>query len=207
MSYCNWEHTSEANIRYHDEEWGVPVHDDRRQFEHLMMEVMQCGLNWNMMINKWEIFRSCFDGFDYDKVAEYGEEDIKRILSTEGMIRSRRKIVAVISNARCFKKIREEFGSFEAYLWGYSGGKTILYDKHAEGYIPVSNGLSEKISRDLRKRGFKYVGPVTIYSHLQSSGVINDHDKDCPCYKRINDSYPTIRKRRYLEKDVRYFGK
>ena len=207
MSYCNWEQTSEANIRYHDEEWGVPVHDDRRQFEHLMMEVMQCGLNWNMMINKREIFRSCFDGFDYDKVAEYGEEDIKRILSTEGMIRSRRKIVAVISNARCFKKIREEFGSFEAYLWGYSGGKTILYDKHAEGYIPVSNGLSEKISRDLRKRGFKYVGPVTIYSHLQSSGVINDHDKDCPCYKKINDNYPTVRKRRYLEKDVRYFGK
>lgn len=207
MSYCNWEHTSEVNIRYHDEEWGVPVHDDRRQFEHLMMEVMQCGLNWNMMINKREIFRNCFDGFDYDKVAEYGEEDIKRILSTEGMIRSRRKIVAVISNARCFKKIREEFGSFEAYLWGYSGGKTILYDKHEEGYIPVSNGLSEKISRDLRKRGFKYVGPVTIYSHLQSSGVINDHDKDCPCYKKINDNYPTVRKRRYLEKDVRYFGK
>ena len=207
MSYCNWEHTSEANIRYHDEEWGVPVHDDRRQFEHLMMEVMQCGLNWNMMINKREIFRSCFDGFDYDRVAEYGEKDIERILSTEGMIRSRRKIEAVINNARCFKKIREEFGSFEAYLWGYSGGKTILYDKHEEGYIPVSNGLSEKISRDLRKRGFKYVGPVTIYSHLQSSGVINDHDKDCPCYKRINDSYPTIRKRRYLEKDVRYFGK
>ena len=207
MSYCNWEHTSEANIRYHDEEWGVPVHDDRRQFEHLMMEVMQCGLNWNMMINKREIFRSCFDGFDFDKVAEYGEEDIERILSTEGMIRSRRKIEAVINNARCFKRIREEFGSFEAYLWGYSGGKTILYDKHAEGYIPVSNGLSEKISRDLRKRGFKYVGPVTIYSHLQSSGVINDHDKDCPCYKKINDNYPTVRKRRYLEKDVRYFGK
>ena len=207
MSYCNWEQTSEANIRYHDEEWGIPVHDDRRQFEHLMMEVMQCGLNWNMMINKREIFRSCFDGFDYDRVAEYGEKDIERILSTEGMIRSRRKIEAVINNARCFKKIREEFGSFEAYLWGYSGGKTILYDKHEEGYIPVSNGLSEKISRDLRKRGFKYVGPVTIYSHLQSSGVINDHDKDCPCYKKINDNYPTVRKRRYLEKDVRYFGK
>lgn len=207
MSYCNWEHTSEANIRYHDEEWGVPVHDDMRQFEHLMMEVMQCGLNWNMMINKREIFRSCFDGFDYDRVAEYGEKDIERILSTEGMIRSRRKIEAVINNARCFKKIREEFGSFEAYLWGYSGGKTILYDKHEEGYIPVSNGLSEKISRDLRKRGFKYVGPVTIYSHLQSSGVINDHDKDCPCYKKINDNYPTVRKRRYLEKDVRYYGK
>ena len=207
MSYCNWEQTSEANIRYHDEEWGIPVHDDRRQFEHLMMEVMQCGLNWNMMINKREIFRSCFDGFDYDRVAEYREKDIERILSTEGMIRSRRKIEAVINNARCFKKIREEFGSFEAYLWGYSGGKTILYDKHEEGYIPVSNGLSEKISRDLRKRGFKYVGPVTIYSHLQSSGVINDHDKDCPCYKKINDNYPTVRKRRYLEKDVRYYGK
>lgn len=207
MSYCNWEHTSEANIRYHDEEWGVPVHDDRRQFEHLMMEVMQCGLNWNMMINKREIFRSCFDGFDFDRVAEYGEDDIERILSTEGMIRSRRKIEAVISNARCFKRIREEFGSFEAYLWSYSGGKTILYDKHAEGYIPVSNGLSDKISKDLKKRGFKYMGPVTIYSHLQSSGVINDHDKDCPCYKKINDNYPTIRKRRYIEKDVRYYGK
>ncbi len=206
MSYCNWEHTSEANIRYHDEEWGVPVHDDRHQFEHLMMEVMQCGLNWNMMINKREIFRSCFDGFDYDKVAEYGEMDIERILSTEGMIRSRRKVEAIINNARCFKKIREEFGSFSEYLWGYSDGKTILYDKHAEGYIPVSNGLSERISRDLKKRGFKYMGPVTIYSHLQSSGIINDHDRSCPCYKRINERYPTIRKRRYEEQGVRYFG-
>ena len=206
MSYCNWEHTSEANIRYHDEEWGVPVHDDRHQFEHLMMEVMQCGLNWNMMINKREIFRSCFDGFDYDKVAEYGEMDIERILSTEGMIRSRRKVEAIINNARCFKKIREEFGSFSEYLWGYSDGKTILYDKHSEGYIPVSNGLSERISRDLKKRGFKYMGPVTIYSHLQSSGIINDHDRSCPCYKRINERYPTIRKRRYEEQGVRYFG-
>ena len=122
------------------------------------------------------------------------------------MIRSRRKVEAIINNARCFKKIREEFGSFSEYLWGYSDGKTILYDKHAEGYIPVSNGLSERISRDLKKRGFKYMGPVTIYSHLQSSGIINDHDRSCPCYKRINERYPTIRKRRYEEQGVRYFG-
>ena len=206
MSYCNWEHTSAANIRYHDEEWGVPVHDDRRQFEHLMMEVMQCGLNWNMMINKREIFRSCFDGFDYDKVAGYGEADIQRILDTDGMIRSRRKVEAIINNAGCFKRIREEFGSFSEYLWGFSEGKTILYDKHSEGYIPASNGLSERISSDLKKRGFRYMGPVTIYSHLQSSGIINDHDKSCPCYDRINERYPTIRKRRYKENDVRYYG-
>ena len=193
-------------IKYHNEEWGVPLHDDQKQFEFLMMEVMQCGLNWNMMMEKREIFRTSFENFDYDKVAEYGEADIQRILDTPGMIRSCRKIEAVINNARCFQQIREEYGSFSDYIWSYSGGKTILYNKHADGWIPASNGLSERISKDLKKRGFKYMGEITVYSHLQACGIINDHGSDCPCYRRINDSHPTVNKRRDKEKNVVYYG-
>ena len=206
MSYCSWDTTSAENRRYHDEEWGVPLHDDRKQFEFLMMEVMQCGLSWDLMIRKREIFRACFDGFDYDRIAAYGERDVQRILLVEGMIRSRRKIEAVIQNARCFREIRAEYGSFDTYLWGYSGGKTILYHKHGDGYIPVSNGLSRRISDDLKRRGFRYLGPVTIYSHLQACGVINDHDRNCPCYRRINGANPTAVRRRDREQQIRYYG-
>ena len=206
MAYCNWGTDLDILIAYHDTEWGIPLHDDRGQFEFLMMEVMQCGLNWTMMMKKREIFRSCFDNFEYDKIAKYTEEDVERILKVPGMIKSRRKIEAIINNAKCFQKIREEFGSFDLYLWAYSDGKTILYNKHEEGYIPVSNGLSDEISKDLKKRGFKYLGTVTVYSHLQACGMINDHGSDCPCYKRINAAYPTVRKRRYKEKQIQYFG-
>ena len=206
MSYCNWDNTSEVNKKYHDEEWGVPVFDDCMQFEYLMMEVMQCGLNWNMIINKREIFRNCFNGFNYDLIANYNEDDIQRILKTDGMIKSRRKVEAIINNAKCFQKIRKEFGSFCNYLWGYSDNKTILYDKHELGYIPTSNGLSDKIARDLKKRGFKFLGSITIYSHLQAAGIINDHDKNCFRYDFINKKYPTIKKKRFMEHDVTYFG-
>ena len=206
MSYCMWDYGSELNVRYHDTEWGVPLHDDRGQFEFLSLEAMQCGLSWELIIKKREILRECFENFDYDKVAAYGEADIERILNTEGMIRARRKIEAVISNALAFQKVREEFGTFSEYLWAFSGGKTILYNKHADGWIPASNGLSEKISKDLKRRGFKFVGPVVIYSHLQACGMINDHDKNCPCYKTLTEKYPTVYKRRYLEKDVRFYG-
>ena len=206
MSYCDWDKTSEINKKYHNEEWGIPVHDDRMQFEYLMMEVMQCGLSWDIVIKKREIFRKCFDNFEYDLIAKYTEKDIARIMNTDGMIKSKRKIEAIINNAKCFQKIREEYGSFCNYLWQYSDQKTILYDKHELGYIPVSNGLSEKVSKDLKKRDFKYLGPVVMYSHLQACGIINDHDKNCPRYKYINDNYPTITKRRFLEKDVSYFG-
>ncbi len=205
MAYCDWDKTSVLNTKYHDEEWGVPLHDDRRQFEYLMMEVMQCGLNWQMMINKRAVFRRCFDDFDFNKIAAYTEHDIARILNTDGMIKSPRKIHAVINNARCFQKICAEFGSFDAYLWRYSGGKTILYDKHNDGWIPAANGLSAQISKDLRKRGFKYLGEITVYSHLQACGIINDHDKNCPRYQYIVANFPTVRKRRYLEKQVQYF--
>ena len=205
MSYCNWEHTSLLNQKYHDAEWGVPVHDDRKQFEYLMMEVMQCGLSWDLMINKRDIFRKCFDNFNYDKIALYNDNDIKRIMNTEGMVKSSRKINAIISNAKCFQQIRKEFGSFCNYLWAYSDNKTILYDKHNDGYIPVSNGLSDKISKDLKKRGFKYLGSITIYSHLQACGIINDHDKNCPRFDYINKRTQTVRKKRFLEKDVHKF--
>ena len=206
MSYCNWDKASEKCLAYHDTEWGVPVHDDQKQFEFLMLEVMQCGLNWNIVINKRDIFRACFDNFDYDKIAKYSETDIERIMNTKGMIKSRRKIEAVIHNAKCFGKIRQEFGSFCNYLWAYSQGKTILYDKHNDGYIPVSNGLSDKISKDLKRRGFKFLGTVVIYSHLQACGIINDHDKNCPRYAFIVDNYPTMRKKRLLEKGIHFFG-
>ena len=196
MGYCTWAGMNEANRIYHDTEWGIPVHDDRHMFEHLTLECLQCGLSWDLMLKKREIFRLCFDNFDFDKVAEYTDADVERILNTEGMIRSPRKIQAVISNARCYQKVREEYGSFCDYIWSYSGNKTILYQGHATGSIPVSNGLSDRISKDLKKRGFKYVGAVTIYSHLQACGIINDHDKECPCRQKIVNDYPTVNKRR-----------
>ena len=200
MGYCNWSLVNEKMKKYHDEEWGIPVHEDLKQFEHLMMEVMQCGLNWNLVLQKREIFRQCFDGFDFDRVADYGEDDIQRILAVPGMIRSRRKIEAVIHNAGCFQKMREEFGSFSDYLWAYSEGRTILYHRHELSEVPASNGLSDIISKDLKKRGFKYLGSITVYSHLQASGIVNDHSADCPCYQRIIDQYPTVRKRRTKER-------
>ena len=185
MSYCDWDTTDELCLRYHDEEWG---------------------LNWTMMLHKREVFRACFAGFDFDAVAAFGPEDVERILEAPGMIRSRRKVEAIIGNARCFQRVREEFGSFDAYLWGFSDGKTILYNKHADGWIPVSNGLSARIAADLRRRGFKYLGPTTVYSHLQACGIINDHGRDCPRYAAINALGPTVDKRRYLEKDVRHYA-
>ncbi len=205
MSYCNWEHTSEIDRKYHDTEWGIPVHDDKKQFEYLMLEVMQCGLNWDLVINKRDVFYQCFDGCDYNKIANYTDTDVGRILNTPKMIKSPRKIMAIINNAKCFQKLCTEYGSFCNYLWQFSDGKTILYNKHDEGAIPVSNGLSDKISKDLKKRGFKYLGTIVIYSHLQACGIINDHDKDCPRYKYIVARYPTIRKRPYLEKNVHQF--
>ena len=192
MGHCSWADVNERERRYHDTEWGVPVHDDRQMFEHLALESLQCGLSWDLMLKKREIFRQCFDNFDYNRVGGYTEEDVRRILNTEGMLRSERKIRAVIRNARCCQQVRAEFGSFCDYLWAFSGGKTIVYDGHARGRVPVSNGLSGRISRDLKKRGFGYVGPITVYSHLQACGIINDHAEDCPCFRRINGRHPIV---------------
>ena len=192
---CPWCLNNEKMIQYHDKEWGVPLHDDYKQFEFLIMEVMQCGLNWNMMIQKREIFKSCFDGFDFDKVAAYDEHTIECILNTEGMIRSRRKVEAVIHNAKCFQAIRNEFKTFSQYIWSFSAGKTILFMGHQKGKIPAKNYLSDEISKDLKKRGFKYMGSITVYSHLQACGIINDHIEECFRYQNIIDNNCTIRKR------------
>ena len=180
---------------------GVPLYDDRKQFEFLMMEVMQCGLNWNMMVQKREIFQKCFDDFDYQNVAEYTEEDIQRIKETEGMIKSERKIRAVIHNAQRFMKVREEFGTFSDYLWGFSKGKVILYMGHQKGRIPAKNGLSDEISRDLKKRGggVKYIGSVTVYSHLQACGMNNDHMEGCFRYQEVMEGRQVVRKRKDKE--------
>ena len=193
MCRCaGWPHWDRM-MDYHDKEWGTPVHDDRRQFEHLMMEALQCGLSWTLMMRKREILRGAFDGFDFGAVARYGEDDVERIMDTDGMIRCRRKVEAVIENAKRFSDVRAEFGSFSDYIWSFSGNKTLLYEGHDEGNIPAKNALSELISRDLRRRGFKYLGPVTVYSHLQACGIINDHEKRCRRFSEINGSYPTLR--------------
>lgn len=183
---CGWCEGEEIYVKYHDEEWGVPVHSDRKLFEHLMMESMQCGLNWLMMLRKREIFRGCFAGFDYERIAEFDGERVERILRTEGMIRSRRKIEAIINNAQKYIKVREQFGSFDTYLWRYTEGRTLVYRSHMRGEGCAENELSQEISRDMRKRGFKYVGPVTIYSHLQACGLINDHIPQCWRFEEVN---------------------
>ena len=206
MSYCNWDSTSEINTRYHAEEWGVPVFDDdRHHFEHLMLEVMQCGLSWDLVINRREILRQCFSDFDYEKIAGYTEADIERIMTTPGMIRSLRKISAIISNAQVYIEFREQHGSFADYLWQHSDGKIIVYDRHPDGYIPASNGLSSNISAELKQAGFKFVGPITIYSHLQSVGLIHDHDKNCPRYKAILGKHNFVTQPRDRENAVRHY--
>ena len=189
MKRCEWCLINDLEIKYHDEEWGVPVHDDRKQFEYLMLEAMQCGLSWDTVLKKREIFRACFDNFDFEKIAEYSEKDVERILITPGVIRSRRKIEAIIHNAAVVQKIRQEFDSFSSYLWGFTEGKPLLYSGHRLGRIPASNSLSDAISKDLKKRGMKFLGSVTVYAHLQASGIINDHRQECHCYRRLLEEY------------------
>ena len=189
INRCYWCGDDELMIKYHDEEFGVPTHDDRKQFEHLMLEVLQCGLNWLYVIKKRDIFRKCLDDFDFDKIAKYTEVDVERIMNTEGMLRSRRKIEAVINNAKCFIKIREEFGSFSEYIWRYIDNVPIIYESHNEDNLPAKNELSERIAKDLKSRGFKFIGAVTIYSHLQGVGIINDHFKYCFRYEEIKSKY------------------
>ena len=186
---CPWGEMNEGERRYHDLEWGTPVRDDRKQFEHLSLEVMQCGLSWDTVLRKRETMRACFDGFDFEKVAAYTEEDVERILNTPGMIRSRRKIQAIINNARCVLRIREEFGSFARYMWSWVGEKPLLYPCHGLGEIPASTELSLKLSQDLKKRGMKFVGAVNLYAHMQSTGMVNDHLRECFRYRQLLEEY------------------
>lgn len=199
MGYCNSWWKTPADKIYHDTEWGIPLHNDRKQFEFLMLEVMQSGLSWQLMIKKRAIFRQCFASFDFNKVAGYTPEDIRRILNTPGMIQSERKIKAVIQNAHAFLQMRKEFGSFSKFLWDYCGGRTIVYTGHAAGRVPAANGLSTRLSQELKKRGFVFLGPVSVYSYLQACGIINDHSLDCPLFTHINQRYPTCTQKREQE--------
>ena len=173
---CRW--CNLANplyVRYHDEEWGVPCHDDHALHELLILECFQAGLSWETVLNKRARFREVYDGFDLDKVCAYGEEKIARLLSDEGIIRNRLKIRASVKNSRIFRDIQEEYGSFEKYIWGWTDGKVIYENDPA-----VTTGpLSDAISKDLKKRGMTFVGSTIIYAYLQAIGVINAHSDDC----------------------------
>ena len=187
---CQWKNSSAEMISYHDKEWGVPTHEDQKLFEYLLLESMQAGLSWALILRKRETLRSCFANFSPEKLAAFTEEDIERIMHTGNMIKSERKIRAMIQNAKAFLALQKEEGSFDAYLWSFSGGKSLCYQGHEKGAMPAKNALSEAISKDLKKRGFQYIGPVIIYSFLQACGVINDHEEDCPCCQALRRAYP-----------------
>jgi DNA-3-methyladenine glycosylase I len=166
-------------LEYHDQEWGTPVHDERQHFEFLTLEAMQAGLSWLIVLKKRESFREVLDNFDYHKLAGYGEEDIERILSFPGIIRNRSKIAATIHNAQRFLQIQQEFGSFDQYIWGFVNFQPVIHSFDNQSRIPATNELSDRISKDLKKRGFKFLGSTTVYAHLQAIGVINDHLVSC----------------------------
>ena len=173
---CGWANPNNPRyIRYHDEEWGVPVHDDHRLFEMLILESFQAGLSWECILNKREAFRRAFDGFDLEKVCAYGEEKLEALRQDPGIVRNKLKIRAAVNNASIFRAIQREWGSFERYLWHWTGGKTV-YETGK-----VSSELSDAVSKDLQRRGMKFVGTVIIYSYLQAVGVINSHEETCFC--------------------------
>ncbi|MCF7793827.1 MAG: DNA-3-methyladenine glycosylase I [Candidatus Cloacimonetes bacterium] len=179
MNRCPWSTSNELYIRYHDEEWGVPVFDDQKQFEFLVLESAQAGLSWNTILKKRENYRAAYDGFDVQKVAKYDENKIEELMKNAGIIRNRRKIEASINNAKCFLEIQTEFGSFCNYLWRFVNGKPLVNKWTETAEIPAKTELSDLISKDLKKRGFKFLGSIIIYSHLQATGLVNDHIKSC----------------------------
>ena len=177
MQRCFWvDEKSELYTKYHDEEWGVPKYDDKELFELLILESFQAGLSWITVLKKRDAFRKAFDNFDINKIAKYDETKISQLMENEGIIRCRGKILAAVNNAKIFMEIQKEYGSFSNYIWSYTDNKVI---KRATKDLPVSTPLSDKISKDLKKRGMKYVGTVIIYSYLQAIGVVNDHDFEC----------------------------
>ncbi len=177
MKRCFWvDEKSEIYTKYHDEEWGIPKHDDHELFELLILESFQAGLSWITILKKRENFRKAFDNFDIQKVANYNNEKIAELLSNTGIIRSKNKILSAINNAKIFMQIQKDFGSFANYIWSFTGNKVL---KNTTGKIITSSSLSDEISKDLKKRGMKYVGTVIIYSYLQAIGIIDDHDQNC----------------------------
>nr|WP_314462407.1 DNA-3-methyladenine glycosylase I [uncultured Clostridium sp.] len=176
---CFWvDESSPIYVKYHDEEWGVPVYNDQKLYEMFLLETFQAGLSWITVLKKREAFREAFDGFNPEKVSSYKEEKLNELMGNPGIIRNRRKVESAVKNTRIFMEIQKEFGSFSNYLWGFTDGKIIV---NQDDNFSVKTDLSDRISRDLKKRGMSFVGSVTIYSYLQAVGVVNDHELACIC--------------------------
>jgi DNA-3-methyladenine glycosylase I len=181
---CPWP-TNELSIRYHDTEWGVPVHDDRLLFEYLILEGAQAGLSWQTVLNKREKYRAAFDNFDAEKIARYGDRKIAELMNNAGIIRNRLKIAATIQNAKSFMKVREEYGSFDKYLWQFVVGKPIINRRKSMKEVPARTEISDAMSKDLLKRGFKFVGSTICYANMQAVGMVNDHLVTCFRHKQL----------------------
>jgi DNA-3-methyladenine glycosylase I len=179
LNRCSWCEKDDLYRDYHDTEWGEPIYDDATLFEFLVLETFQAGLSWHTILKKREGFRSAFDQFDYMSIAQYGEDAFDRLIQDENIIRNRLKILATISNAQAFIKIQKEFGSFSTYIWGFVDGKPIINHFNTLSEVPASTSLSDLISKDLKKRGFKFVGSTVVYAHMQATGMVNDHLQSC----------------------------
>ena len=176
---CGWCLSSDLYKKYHDDEWGVPVYDDQKLFEFLILETFQAGLSWITILKKRKTFRLAFDDFDYLKVAQYSEDKIQELMLDAGIIRNQLKIRAAVSNAVAFMKVQEEFGSFSKYIWKFTDGKPIDNKRKSLKEVPATSPLSDEISKDLKKRGFKFVGSTVVYAHMQATGMVNDHVENC----------------------------
>lgn len=183
---CPWGDSDDPLYRdYHDREWGVPVHDDLKTFEFLVLEGAQAGLSWSTILHKRENYRRAFAGFDPEKVAGFDAKKVKRLLADPGIVRNRRKIECTISNARAFLEVQEEYGDFDSYIWSFVGGKPIRNAWKSTFQIPVTSPEAKNMSADLVRRGFKFVGPTICYSHMQAVGMVNDHIVDCFRYSEV----------------------
>jgi DNA-3-methyladenine glycosylase I len=176
---CDWVGTEPLSIEYHDREWGVPVHDDRKLFEFLILEGMQAGLSWMTILRKRDNFRAAYDDFDPLKIAQYDQTKFEELMDNPGIIRNRRKIEAAAQNARSFLAVQAEFGSFDAYMWQFIGGKPKVNSWVTMAEIPAQTEASLILSKDLKQRGFNFVGPTILYAHMQATGMVNDHTTDC----------------------------
>ena len=185
INRCAWCGDDPLYVEYHDKEWGTPVYDDDTLFEFLILETFQAGLSWITVLRKRENFRRAFDHFNYKKIAKHGEDKVAELLSDPGIIRNKLKVRATISNAQAFMKVQEEFGSFSDYIWGFTEGKPITNGYKSLKEVPANTPLSDTISKDLKKRGFKFVGTTVVYAHMQATGMVNDHLTSCFRYKEV----------------------
>ena len=188
MKRCEWANSNALMKQYHDKEWGTPEHNEQILFEFLILEGMQAGLSWYTILQKRENFRKAFDNFDYNKISLYDDEKIERLLQNKGIIRNRLKIQSIITNAKAFIKIQKEFGSFNKYIWNFVNQETIHNAWKSLEELPSHTTLSEKISKDLKKRGFKFVGSTIVYAFMQAVGLVNDHTINCFRFKEIKNS-------------------